>query len=287
MDIVTVTCARDKHLMPLQSWSINCFVEDPSTHWIILDSHTESIAEWYDYLGKYYTHHQVKILPSLLPNEEWINQHNLNQYLQEKDWLWPGWIRQQMLKLLISNYIDNENYVFIDSDLFFFKSDNFSLWPEHGNGIVGNFEDSLSKNWISWVAGLYNLTNNVNLCLDSTIPLKLKTKLARDLSKLDLKKIFFDSVDPNVSEFVLYSWYAQTQGYTFKNNDCLNFLMWDHNHFQQSKKYYEKIKSVASTTTITADWRLFSVDTGSEFLSWIEEQGIDMSLVDLCIKRTN
>ena len=46
MNIVTVTCTRDKFAMLLQAQSINLFVTEKITHYVIIQDSTTSYTEW-------------------------------------------------------------------------------------------------------------------------------------------------------------------------------------------------------------------------------------------------
>ena len=62
MDLVTVACTRDKKLLELQAHSIDRFIEDTCTHWILIEDQNTSIDEWHALLNPYYKKHQLKII---------------------------------------------------------------------------------------------------------------------------------------------------------------------------------------------------------------------------------
>ena len=92
MDLVTVTCGRDKKIMGLQSHSIDKFIAKPCTHWVLIEDNTMSIEEWQSYLQPHYTRHSLKLIKNFLPEEDCVDTV-----------VAQGWHRQQILKFMIAD----------------------------------------------------------------------------------------------------------------------------------------------------------------------------------------
>lgn len=111
--------------MILQAESIQLFVK-PCVHWVILNDPIVDLSFWQDALSPYYTNHTLKFLIA-----DW------GRYKSATGWdpfnEWTGWRIQQLYKLLISKYVDDD-YIVLDSKNFFIKSCSTEDW----RGVVGN-----------------------------------------------------------------------------------------------------------------------------------------------------
>ena len=121
IDLVTVTCARDRGMQELQSHSINLMLTEPCNHYVIVEDTTLSLEDWHDMLCPYYTSHQLHLISatSLLAPECYINDSRIKN----------GWHRQSVLKLLIATQIQTEKYLILDSKNFFICKQSLDKWP--------------------------------------------------------------------------------------------------------------------------------------------------------------
>jgi hypothetical protein len=199
MELVTVTCDRDFNQMVLQSHSINRFVISgmPIVHWVIIESSNKSMQEWKDVLSPFYQRHNLKLIlgSSLIKVDEKIY----------------GYFRQQMLKLLIANLVDDDTYLVLDSKNVFVRHCSLDTWPiEEGN----NYRDRrdlliLYKSYIDYLENLFGWCPT-NFWHPITPFLMKKEVVKLILDKINVYEILDTSkINHRVSEFVLYKFFAK------------------------------------------------------------------------------
>ena len=198
MDLVTVTCALDLPAVILQAHSIDQFVTNPVTHWIILEDDVLPSEQWQQDLAPFYTRHNLKL----------INNIALTQDL-------PGWQRQQILKFMIAEHITVHDYLILDSKNFFIKSTNLDQWPiaEGCHDVTDTPPGCLFHPWMEY------LTHNYNLPVykhhwNSITPYRVKTETVKHILKLNLPEMFKNSPSTWISEFLLYSRFVNQQNIT-------------------------------------------------------------------------
>ena len=125
MDLVTVVCLRDFQQMLLQAESIQKFLA-PCKHWVIVNDEQPDILFWQESLCKYYTKHELIVIPYTDLFE------NTNNYI--------GHYTQQVCKMLIVKLI-KDDYLILDAKNFFIKPTNTNEWDNIlGSGRVEFFE---------------------------------------------------------------------------------------------------------------------------------------------------
>ena len=280
MDLLTVTCHRDRKLLPLQSQSINLFVKIPTNHYVVLDSHDQDPQDWYNYLKPYYHTHNLIVLPCPLPNEDWIYHPEI---CKNNVGVHAGWLRQQAIKILVSTQIKSSRYVVIDSDCIFIKNENFSDWPEQGNYTPTSFIVSESMDWLQRIAKFYR-REYLGEIYESYVPFVMKTETAKEISSTLNFKEFFFNITPYVSEFLLYGWFVGSKGEKIESGRSLLFHLRSGDLYTHPLEYYNQIYNGQSFMSI--EWHLmFPFLTKSQvqgFLSWLTDRGLDKDLIDLC-----
>jgi hypothetical protein len=114
MDLVTVVCIRDYNQMLLQAESIQKFLA-PCRHWVIVNDEVPDVAFWQNGLSKYYTNHELVVIPYTDLFE------NTNNYI--------GHYTQQVCKLMIVKLI-KDDYLILDAKNFFVKPTNTNEWDD-------------------------------------------------------------------------------------------------------------------------------------------------------------
>jgi len=209
MALVTVTCDRDIEIARLQSYSINKFLQGRHTHYVIVENSKKSIKEWEDLFRPLYTNHTLELL-------EAKNLILINHL--------PGYIRQQVLKFVISEKISEESYLLLDSKDILLRNVNLNEWgsPEGNNLIYKPLQGSVKLQDVM-APELQIYFNFANLCQKVTgsttpswfwapaTPFRCKTSNVKKLlQSLDINRVFDPYVTniKEVSEFILYRYFS-------------------------------------------------------------------------------
>ena len=189
MDLVTVTCAHDLKSMLLQANSIDQFVKESCTHWVIIEDSNRSSVPWDQLLFPFYKNHNLKLINNFLPPD---GTHS--------------WRRQQLLKFMIARQLRCDSYLILDSKNFFIKPIDLTQWPiaEGSHDVAKITPGTLAWNWLSYLEEKYKLPK-LNFHWSSFTPYRVKTDTVREILKLDMVEMFKNIADQWVSEFILYS----------------------------------------------------------------------------------
>jgi hypothetical protein len=210
MNIVTVTCTRDKFAMLLQAQSINLYVTTKVTHYVIIQDLTTSYAEWEELLQPYYQYHELTIIPN------WLN-NDLN-----------GWTQQQLLKFESSKFINSDRYLILDSKNLFIKSTSLEEFTLEGHRHYVS-TSLLTKQYSKWYR---YIMENLNATLPKMswvpqTPFTVNTKVIKLITDINLEKFFvdFNNRYPNdhPSEFLLYRFFSDIP----KNKHNYQHIIWD------------------------------------------------------------
>lgn len=221
MDIVTITHTKEKELMRLQSHSLDLFVDEPCTHWVIVEDDFMNMRTWNEMLSPLYKKHKLILLKGLY-------RSGISQ----------GWHRQQLSKFEVAHHITSDNYLVLDTKNFFItQMDSIDQWPvSEGNGQLEKNEFSW-KRWVTFVSGRVG-KGLPEFSYPPSTPFVLKTNtVLKILKELDVTGLFIEflttrKIDieqkryPEPSEFVLYDFYTRMPKYrsepffsTFRNDE--------------------------------------------------------------------
>jgi len=221
-NIVTVTCDRDVHQIVLQSHSLDKFLIDPCVHWVIVESSTRPISEWEALLLPLYKKHTLRLLDNggdKFPNDL------------------PGYARQQLMKLCISQFIQSEYYLILDSKDVLLRPTKFSDWGyQEGSGVVcynnngDTLQDKLGPNsYYTPFVKLIEETINVELpdwFWAPLTPFRVQTNVVKKmLETIDLANLFDYKTTGviEVSEFILYRYFSN---FSFTEQELNTKYMW-------------------------------------------------------------
>jgi hypothetical protein len=190
MDLVTVTCSRDKLQMLLQAESICNFVE-PTTHWVIVNDPVVTLSEWKGLLSPYYTSHQLNLI-------------NANDFSVSFDNSKGGWSRQQTYKFLAYKLI-NDDFLTLDSKNFFIKHCSTSEWQNiTGCGSLANFENLPWEDTVNYYSDYLNIEKNYNH-LSIITPFVFHKAILDKIDDYDNFINWFAAQPVIESEYLLYS----------------------------------------------------------------------------------
>lgn len=216
VDLVTVTCSRDRGIQELQSHSLDLMVTTPCDHYVVIEDYNVPLREWSDRLSPYYTRHRLHLMPSLLDTEYYNNDSQLKN----------GWHRSAVLKLIISKKIQAKKYLILDSKNFFISEQSLDEWPlEDGNGLVQQFD---SWGWTE--VEDFCLTHNIPLpkeVYSSATPFIVDTKIVREIVNYNILSLFFDKKEWWSSELFLYSIFTQFNGNKLVTSNTPNVTFWN------------------------------------------------------------
>jgi len=123
MDIITVTCQRDRELQRLQSQSIDRWVQGHVNHYIVVNELTKDLSSWHELLDPYYTRHTLHLS---LGDTKIIRKSRQCE----------GWAKQQLLKLRAVQRLEHKAMI-LDSKNFFIADTDLSQWADQiGSGRV-------------------------------------------------------------------------------------------------------------------------------------------------------
>ena len=241
--LVTVTCARDLHLLELQAQSIQQHLVASHDVYIVVNE-SDTIA-WFEYFNQNIKHYYKQHNLTIICRDEFDVQWALWVNGKVNNWS-SGWVTQQILKLIVANKIPQTAYLVLDSQNFLIKEfdtvleDKIPFRP-------GNF--SMPRSTWDGYAKLFGVTylepNNdvMSICT----PIYLNTEIVDSLIKnfLGTREFskWFNSI-PGKSEFILYYLWAQTKGLFdmchYKTDDWASPYLRDSDTFDEDfKKFIE------------------------------------------------
>lgn len=234
--IVTVTYQLDKWTMLLQAHSIEKFVTNPTTHYVVLsdrDLTPASILEWHCILQPIYKKHRLVLLHKYNAVDMFPEIRVHGQYMQ-------GWDLQQFIKLKIHQLITDEYYLTLDSKNIFVLPTNLvkTFWGIEGTSTI-IYQDTKDPDiyhhpsmryWLPFMRLLekrFLLTNNrpKSLWFAGT-PFCLETATVQRMFDYDIEALFAECMQiiddigddesrfidkPMISEYVLYSYFTKKE----------------------------------------------------------------------------
>lgn len=201
-DIVTVVQLDDLNQVIFQAHSIETFIVDPVTHWIIVQDRSD-LDIWKEKLQDLYIRHQLKIIPTLLPDSE------DNRDDRSRD----GYRNQMILKLMAVNLFDSERYIVLDSKNFFIKKQSLNDWPTlDGRPVIErvDHETIFRKHWLDSVTDHLGI-KRVKYGYEILTPFVMTSEIAKKCCEYDLILLFNEMIKPHghqESEFLFYSMIA-------------------------------------------------------------------------------
>ena len=200
MDLVTVTATIDKDMFLLQAHSLNLFVEHPVTHWIIIEDDALTEEEWLNSIRPIYNRHKFNLIYNPVSKDKFSS---------------IGYLRQQVFKFTVSEFIENDYYIIIDSKNICIRQTDFCKIPSEGNHTILLKEDykfSIYYNWIIFLEIYLNKKLPDSVWSPET-PFKMNTAITQNIVKtFDLTQVFAYDIRPShsteISEFIFYRYFT-------------------------------------------------------------------------------
>lgn len=285
--LVTVTYTGDKWLMLLQAHSIEKFIIDPITHYVIIDDRHGNITsedEWRSLLEPIYKKHNLVLLtrenqPDIFLNDE----GHLRDGLQI-----AGWTTQQYCKLAVSKFIDTEWYVVLDTKNIFIKSVNSSSLVYEGADQLITYEHPAMDffgPFVEKVCKKFNKPNPKVFWFPGT-PFGVKTAIVKNIMENDIDSFFINlyKQDIPISEFILYRCFVDHKlpfRDHFSSLTCgLPFPTKDHDD-EWAKFFQAEIIGVPDRCTITVFRdRLDIPEHRKRAIHFLTGMGLDLKYVE-------
>jgi hypothetical protein len=253
MNLLTVTCLRDKQDILRQAQSIQLYLQ-PCTHWIVINEEYPDESFWRSLLEPYYTRHTLKLFFS---NWKYWKMNSL-QHWRYKPKHPQGYKIQQVYKLLMSELI-RDDYLIVDSDTFFIRPCSTDDWSDIvGSGRTLSF-NSLNKQDRDSV---FRWANKLNLKVpelffDNCVPYVFNYNTLSTVPKFKKFVKWWNNQKGFQSEFFLYSILAYNNGLydgiTPQNNNLSRFyhgqsieefsVSKELNALLFKKEYFENVKN--------------------------------------------
>lgn len=198
-DVVTVTQLADMNQLRFQSHSIDLWITDPITHWVIVEDRSD-LDHWRRELAPFYSRHKLELHPSLLPPDQYDRV--------DRD----GYRRQQVLKLMAYQLVVRDLYLVLDSKNFFWKTMSLHDWPcQEGRPVITPVNASGPRQpWLDTVARHLGMPS-FDHTYEVLTPFVMITSVAQKCCEFDLDLFWNELSRPTNywdSEFVFYSWIA-------------------------------------------------------------------------------
>jgi hypothetical protein len=238
IEIVTVTCDRDRDLFFLQAQSIDLYIEESCIHWVIVESSEWSVERWQQELAPYYTKHTLHVISMQIDKQ--VNYKISGRY------------RQQIFKFKIAPMIQGDSYLILDSKNFFIRPTKLDHWPiAEGNGCLTD-EHHQNDMWLPWINDIKKVTgfpSPYNYWITQT-PFVCKTSTVKKiLNIMDFEGMFLDRKVPgkknigSPSEFILYGFLADDEPVHVKPRLRPHKTFWAHDGVptpEQLQEFYDR-----------------------------------------------
>ncbi|GJD20056.1 hypothetical protein RIVM261_050120 [Rivularia sp. IAM M-261] len=113
--LITPSYAPDYHRCQLLAWSIEAFAPEKAKHYIIVPKRDLPLFRQIKYRNT-----RIITLESILPT--WVQLPFINNcWFNIKHLLVRGWIIQQLIKLAAAEFLSEQVFVFVDSDVAFIR----------------------------------------------------------------------------------------------------------------------------------------------------------------------
>jgi Family of unknown function (DUF6492) len=184
-DIVTVAHLSDLNQLTFQAHSIDLFVTDPITHWVVVQDQS-NLKMWQTAWAPFYRRHSLQILPTLLPDSHYNRKDR------------HGYRRQQLLKLMASQLVSNERYMVLDSKNFFWRQQSLLDWPcLDGRPIITDVDATGPRQpWVDTVADYLGL-KSIQHTYEVLTPFVMTTKIAKKCCEYDMDFLFNEMSRPS------------------------------------------------------------------------------------------
>lgn len=220
MNLLTIACERDKDQLLLLAESIDLFV-NACTHYIVINEENTNIDSWKKLLQPYYNNNCLKIL--YYPTTSYIPKwKNGKKHI--------GWHRQQVLKFLAFNDIQDD-YLILDSKNIFVQSTDIKIFKNQvGSGLFFNIKEIDKKRKKTYNHYKKVLQNNPKYICQNETPFVFRKKVLQKLGNVYDFAQWFSDQDCMPMEFVLYSFLISDQLQKNIEHHSVHYIFWKHQY---------------------------------------------------------
>ena len=207
MNLVTISCTRDLNLLRLQANSIDRYVSEPCTHFVVIEDTGTPLSVWEEALRPFYSRHKLILSQGVISDQ--LDTH-------------IGWIRQQVLKLTMAITVLTEHYLILDSKNFFIRPVDLHIWStQEGNDTSFDCHWEKYEKWKPWMDHVQQTTGIKipDVFWRLWPPFKLNTSVVRNLLNTVDVDILFSVKMKDQSEFLLYRFFNEVVPVTGKKTN--------------------------------------------------------------------
>lgn len=245
--VITVTCFRDLALLDLQAQGVSQYLDTSCPVFLVVNEPDPTAWEQYfnQHLRHYYSKHQLTIIYRKDFEGEW------EQWIDSPINPWAvGWETQQILKLVVSKYVDGVGYLVLDSQNFLIKPWSLAQYNYESNQVPyrsGHFTMPTDI-WEQYSQSLSirvdkPTSNTISMCT----PFFMHTQLVQGLIStrggvLGFSR-WFKQASKTKSEFILYALWAEKHGgidkFHYRTEDWANpYLRDSRTTFAENVEYF-------------------------------------------------
>lgn len=283
-DIVTVTQLADINQLRFQSHSIDLFVTDPITHWVIVQDRSY-LDQWQQELAPFYRRHKLELHPTLLPADQYDRADR------------EGYCRQQLLKLQASQLVSGDSYMVLDSKNFFWRTQSLRDWPTRdGRPIITDVNATGSRQpWIDDVSRHLEL-RPIRHTYEVLTPFVMTTDIARKCCAYDMEYLFntlsrptnYGEAEQTFYSLIAHNFFGKLTEHDLEGQPDLTradtyFLTLEDMHIDRLDRWFSVPSNLMGA--IHRDVVATLSKTQRDLLtSWFESRGFDLDLAARCLE---
>lgn len=235
-NLLTVTAELDRAAALRQRQSLAIYIQEPLTHWIVINEQNPDLESWQRDLESFKGTHQLKILELDMAQY----QFSVQALAKQNNW---GWQRQQIIKLAAYQQI-GADYLVLDSKNFCIRPTSLAQWQQQtASGFRENLE-AKGNGWLNTVKAyttFFGVEQNTRPWSMQT-PYRFEYKILEDLHRQH-PEIYREIWDLPVwpSEFLLYSAYLDLRQHRGNTQKPSHWTVWSRNSYSDFLEIRDKI----------------------------------------------
>lgn len=238
MELVTVTCNRDRWLLELQALSLK-HINSCNINIVINEDDTSDWLDWFETIKPLYNKFNLRILSK----KDFTSVNN-------------GWISQQLIKLYFSQHT-SDDYIVLDSKNFFAEKIDLSSYLNPRRIETKNF---------------YSLQQELEIknVVPASTPYRLNPNIVKDLiNSYNNFENWFLSLSEQ-SEFVVYDWFVQKNNIEIPLADSMCKTIWYHETYD-----FKKWDNIKKPILGIHPW-FIKMNANIDWKKWLENKNLSL-----------